>query len=91
MFSRVKLRLGNHCLAFNPDSLADAEMASCTLKRASAGALFENPSALDNSMAEVVWEVILSCDPPACVKPSKPKYWLMGKVSMQKDMIYRVL
>ena len=92
MFCRLKLRLGNHALAFGPDKLSDADLAGTTLKRAQAGALFGNVAKLESvtGQAGVVWEVLLSYDPPATVKPVKPKFWLLGCVSMEPEKIYKV-
>ena len=85
MFSRLKLRLGNHALAFAPDTLPDSDLDGTTLKRAAAGALFPNPSSLDCEHAQVLKKKIqLSYDPPAAVKPLKPKCWLLGSLTIEK-------
>ena len=91
MFCRLKLRLGNHALGFGPDKLSDADLAGTTLKRAQAGAFFENVSKLECNHAGVIWEVQLSFDPPATVKPVKPKYWLLGSLTMEPEKIYKLL
>ena len=87
----MQLHLGQQALAFAPDRLSDDTLAGTTLKRAMAGALFTDFKALGSDVAKIVWEIAVSHDPPACIKPLKPKLWLINKVQMELDSIYKVI
>ena len=91
LFCRLELHLGQQALAFAPDRLPDETLAGTTLKRAMASALFTDFKALGSDVAKILWEVAVSHDPPACIKPLKPKLWLVNKLEMEVDTLYKVI
>ena len=74
-------------IGFVADKLSDAEIASPSLKRASFGAAYANhwgkiPTP-PSSDCGVLWEVEPKLDPPAEIKPIRPKLWLLGGQNSQ--------
>lgn len=90
LFCRLLLKEGQSSLAFVPDRLSDGDMAASQLKRGLAGGIFSDVSQLQTSCAEIAWEVTASYDPPAAIKPIKPKFWLLGNVEIKMDTVYKV-
>ena len=76
-------------VSFTPVRLTDSQIAETTSKRASLGAmLLGHFGSLPTTSAAVLWDVELSLEPPARVKPLKPKLWLMGRLQMQAGVYY---
>ena len=94
LFCRVDMTDASKTIGFVADKLSDAEIASPSLKRASFGAAYANhwgkiPTP-PTSPCGVLWEVEPKLDPPAEIKPIKPKLWLLGKTELAADTLYRI-
>lgn len=76
---------------FIPDALSDSAMAETMMKRSMFGAVFlpAIPD-FDSKIVQIVWEASLVLDPPAHVRPTRPKCWLTGVLHMQADKYYKV-
>lgn len=93
-FFRFTVQPQGHILTFQPNTLA-ADRAPTQLQHAEIGAGIDLvkanqlffPSA-DDGMARVLWEVEICVNPPAQVKPIKPKVWLLGNMEMKKEKAY---
>lgn len=58
-------------------------------KRACLGAAFAtNYDALPATNASVVWEMEEVADPPAHLRPTKPKMWLLGTTVLKAGFYY---
>lgn len=76
-------------MVFSPSPLSDAQMTEPCLKRAALGvALLGHFTALPLDAATVVWEVEMCMEPPAKLRPVKPKLWLAGSVQMESGVYY---
>ena len=89
---RFQIAPKNEVHIFVPDALADG-LEPSAIKPGQLGArlsqslrrrLYDAGGPL-----EVIWEVELECNPPAMIRPIKPKLWLMGKLSIAAAMAYR--
>ena len=78
-------------LAYVPDRLSDADLSAELLKRGSAGAAWADKfNELGGMHSAIHWECAVDHNPPACIKPIKPKYWLTSSCKLEPNMIYRV-
>ena len=76
-------------VAFMPARLPDSQISGSTAKHACLGAmLLGNFGSLPTTSAAVLWDVNLSLEPPASVKPLKPKLWLMGRLQLLAGVYY---
>jgi len=66
--------------------------SSATLKRAAMGACFlGNMQKLkENQRAQTVWEIDIVTDVPAHLRPTKPKFWLMGSCTLENGKYYKL-
>ena len=77
---------------FTPAQLTDEEMAANSVKHAKIGAVFANQMAkLPVSDAKVLFEVEMCLVPPGCLKPLKPKLWLMGSCRLESGKHYLLM
>jgi hypothetical protein len=78
-------------VAFQPNPLSDEQAATTSLKRALFGAGFVGhiTQLLGGSMIQIVWEVDLVLDPPPYIRPTRPKAWLMGKLTLDQGKYYK--
>ena len=76
-------------MAFVVDRLEDAALAQSTLKRAQAGAVLRDDfGKLPTSTGAVLREVAKNLNPPATLRASKPKLWLLGQLTMDAGKVY---
>jgi hypothetical protein len=79
----------NAAIGFVPNALPEAVAAETNIKRASMGAVFLNKmDQLPTVASQIVWEVALALEPPAKVRPVKPKMYLMGKLDLMPGIYY---
>ena len=87
----VEPKAGEH-LMYRPNALTDAQMAEKTLKRGVLGAAyvtrFDKLHAM--SSVKVLWDVEPKLEPPAHMKPLKPKLWMMGSITLEKGFFYQL-
>ena len=87
----VQVNMGG-AMYFAPSTLSDAMMASGVLKRAAAGAAFLGRLSKTTSYryASVVWDTVIKPEPPAALKPSKPKLYLVSSATLEPNMFYKL-
>ena len=75
-----------------PSTLSDAMMASGVLKRAAAGAAFLGRLSKVTSFhhASIVWDAVIKPEPPAALKQSKPKLYLVSSATLEPNMFYKL-
>lgn len=79
----------NAAIGFVPNTLPEAMMAETNIKRASLGAVFlSKMDQLPTVASQIVWEVVLALEPPAKVRPVKPKMYLMGQLDLMPGNFY---
>ena len=79
------------CTWFAPTELTDTQASETLVKRGVIGAVFSNSmSKLPAKDAALCWEVEVTRDPPAQIRPCKPKMWLMGRARVKAGVYYRV-
>ena len=91
LFCRTTMGTVENTIGFIPDNLSDANLAEVAKKRASIGAVFNGHwNKLPTGNAGILWEVDVDLNPPAKMKPLKPKLWLLGKQTLKVGLIYKV-
>ena len=87
----TQVNLGG-AMFFAPSTLPDAMMASGVLKRAAAGAAFLGRFSKINSLnrAKIVWDTMVKPEPPAALKPNKPKLYLMRSTTLEPNIFYKL-
>ena len=83
IFARMEIGLTRKGLGFAVDRPTDDLLVQSITKRAMAGMMFHSEfSKLPGSHAGVIWKAMCDMNPPIVIRPLKPKYWLLGKVSI---------
>ena len=78
-------------MVYVPDSI-NAEILQKGVKHPQLGAAFAgNYSKLPSTHAAVTWEVDYVWRVPARVRPLKPKFYLLRKVTLKRGLAYRLL
>ncbi len=76
-------------MALIPDDLDDQTASATVVKRGQLGAVFNHKrDKLPKVNCAIIWEVSMDLNPPASVKPLKPKFWLVGQLQMKADHAY---
>ena len=79
----------SNCAYFAATDLTDQQMAETIQKRAVLGAAFNTRiDALPNTYARVIWEAEEVVTPPAHLRPTKPKLWLLRSVQLEEGFMY---
>lgn len=80
---------------FVPTALSDAALAETTQKRAALAACYHGKfdRLVGNNAAciRTVWEVAIGNESPPQLRPVKPKVWLLGQLTLEKDRYYKLL
>ena len=83
IFARMEIGPSKKGLGFAVDRPADDLIAQSTVKRAMAGMMFQKDfSKLPGTHAGVIWEAMCDMNPPVMIRPVKPKFWLLGKITI---------
>lgn len=82
----------NSWIIYNPGALSDDQFAEGILKRDVAGAAFIGNFHRITELrhVKIVWRCTLQSQPPALVKPSKPKLVLTAKTHLEPGFFYKV-
>ena len=82
----------NSWIVYNPADLTDDQIAEGILKRDVAGAAFignfHRITELNN--VKILWRCTLQSQPPALVKPSKPKLVLICSTHLEPGFFYKI-
>ena len=80
-----------NCAHFVPTDLTDAQMTETVQKRSTLGACFNGHiNSLPNTHAKVMWECEEVDQPPAHLRPTKPKLWLLGCLELDEGFFYQL-
>lgn len=86
----VQCNIASQCY-FNPTPLTDAQIAGGLLKRAAAGGVFVGRlTKTVFSHARIIWDCVVQREPPASLKPSKPKLYLMCTTKLEPNFFYKL-
>ena len=84
MFARLAITMNKMTSAFAVDRPDDNMLSQSVLKRAVAGMVFQEDFAkLPVSYGSSVWEVACEMNPPVTIRALKPKFWLLGRVTIE--------
>ena len=77
---------------FVPKPLSGEESAATQLKRAAFGAsLLGHLKTLEGcEHGEVIWDCALVKDPPAMIRPLRPRFWLLCEVELEVGKYYQL-
>ena len=94
-FGRFTVKAEN-IVKFWPTALTDSEAADTSVKRSQFGAIWiakldRFVEMGDESILKLVWEVEIASEPPAMIRPLKPKLWFVGELEMQRGCFYKLV
>ena len=77
---------------YTPQALSDSQLAGGVLKRAAAGAAFLGRLSKLTSLksTKMVWDSVLKSEPPATLRPTKPKFYLMKSITLEPGLFYQL-
>jgi hypothetical protein len=83
--------MGKETTAYVSHPLTDEQAAAGVLKRGVLGAVFAGQTnKLPSMMAMPIWEVDTILDPPAHVRPIRPKVWTLGMMTLESGYYYKL-
>jgi len=91
LYCRYDVTTNEKTAAFVPHPLTDEILASSTLKRGLAGALFSGKlDKLPTMNGAIKFEVEPVTDHPAHLRAVRPKFWFLGSLKMKPGIMYKL-